>query len=1308
MDKSLNEGVLRHRVRIGSTSPITIKRSSTPFDYQAVTNRMVVSRIIDNEQSTQKCHTHRERPVTKIISKCSPISSPRIGSHCISPQIMNQNDFHRMNGYNKDAFDIPNVTITKRITNVSVERGISTSPTTRSRNQATLYQIHPELTIRSRTPNIINYPKPPPKLSFVSSIEDHQRDSLSEYNRGSPYQCNSENVIPNVVLRTFRQKNDKWQALKDAPRPKLRRSSAIKDIQSDFVAPIPIDDDSQITNQFHSDNQPIITEAFRKIYTPNYDSDNSKQIPTDNFNDPIYSQFIYESNVINDHDDANSKISPSKEICKGSEHKPSEVVRIFEKNNLEVKNQNQKDIRIGDLNSVADYKEHKAGNFEINVNNTDCLIRLSGQPTIKIDKIIKELEITDIFKFNQDKAGLEKLGNDTKKDILKYEQLYERVKIRNAKLKEKLFNVKSELEHKYQIDKSKYEQKLSEYRIALKAVNSEHSASIANLTNVFESEKERLACVAIAEGRVSAELRLYLAKLNNDCDEKDQRIMKFQFEIDDLQRQLKDNIKLQEDYCNQISLEKKCIHILKEQLRLATSSLTNSDANSQLAFEIQEQQLIIKLYEKKTSEYQSEISRLISDLNKTRKQTQIEVDNEKQKFSAESEKTKTLNNYFSALNDLKNSQALEIKVLNQNIRDLETELAKLKSINLQRIECQTNFTDFPNNIFCNFSDINNRSNSDDNENTNTFGRRMNYGLRDTTTDSQKNYLSVSTIDKQIQTNSLLINTSGLVEHLDNPENISKFSKKVTPEYISDVMNATTFNSNSIRDMLVGKKEKDEDFDQENNCKKNPDICIEKNSGPSYNGDYYSNEICKTKDTHDLKIKDSNFVDSQLPLKYDQILNELMSLQKSQMDKVTEITDMKKNIEQVEMDLKNCQVSFEAYKHNLKKTLITISLRKSLLSRVFRLDEGQDPLISMIKISENCKTYPDEFLFDKEIQTSFEKIQKNSLQTSICHQSSQTDDKEPSYRITLQKNTQTEPIASSNENNTILTQESNIRQKKSISTKINQEDTGIQATTETIDQNVQFDGDIGHRALKHEFSSALTQTKESSFSPITEINTGSSIDRISSKIEDSRNIVSLTLPHVSIHQFSEEESPTGEKSSEHYPICDDQDDYKTRFTEQFNLSQQISNQNINLIMANSVLEDQIKQLNTKIRQYNRTLTKIKADLHVAMVSNAELSHAKSKLEEQLKARTSNVFYNRSDVDSLMVSDITYGERKGSVDEMEKLRVENQELALKYKELLEGMNKKEKPTTPWLKSASHSNYSSPNSPIKSFLRRENDKY
>jgi hypothetical protein len=1281
MDTSLNGSFLQNNRRNVSTSPIPVRRNMTPVFNNESKTPDISPRIIEKGSFIPNISDNVEKSIKKITSGPSHVvnSNSQIGQvgqpMPIKTLASNLNNF--MNNINSNRVNTgdQHITVTKRVLNVSVERGPSSSPLPQKRLDSNKYLGDND----SRPWNLLQgnsqYQHSPMTTSMTSKISsERQNINLDSNKLPHSYQCNSEKISL-YVPKNNRPTNEKNSNIAEDFNSSPKRSDQISNMQGSFIKSSNI-----VDNTLSSKN---INDGYQRYSPLEEDFQLQKQ---------KYSVRSKLSNLNNNFEYIEPKNSEELLLLKIENKKLKDELINFQnilKEELAHFDQNFKipERRLDEkLIEVLQLKNNEILNLKNHIEN---LIKAqkdsvnTEKEIIKCSTIIQNADIEEMNKLRNSLLSANKDNISLKIEMNKLSQALQEENDKNSILRQDMISLKAEAELKLESEKTAFDQTLNHSRQDLEFLKSEHSNILVKLRNGYDSETENLNNKMLIERQRNESLQSNIINISSQLEEKTISINKLTIELDQTKEKLSEIQSFSSEVEYNLKNESESNAKLKELIKQKEKDSIDKIIHHQLKGQLEDQQETIKMYEKKIAEYQSEIDRIFNDFKRIKQQNEFDNIVEQQNSQKREDKLKNLQEELHLVKNLNKTQEEVINDLQEKIFKLEKELSDFVSRNIDhQTQIQHNyptehFGQIPDLPLGNYPSHHNIDSPYLDKGQIDYNFKYHENILSHQGSYNKDFFDANDKRMSQKSNNLQdysLNSDNYLIHAEN--NLQRFSKQNIP---------VVYNPLNVNDCIESQDIEEIELVEE-------DVALNHNDSQFYNkmenqyqkilNQHYeseSNAEVNKKTNYDGKYKKINeelkLLNNELQQNYENLLVEFQNLKESEREAAKQNQLMVDNLKELNEEISLWKSSIETYKNRLWEILAKAPLKHQEIEELIESKSCEDPVLLLKRIFEILQHHSTKITIDDFTEIDHEFEQNIKVEKILVENNCQTDKEQKTVIDLFEKKVQASPITLDNSNNVYSRRE--IFDNKAIQTvnedNRNKRDAAILAKITNTDQSCQIDAIIKQDLIKVN-THVHVQTDDDLSMELLEIRSGVTADDIFKKKGNMDEIVSPVLPRINIHRFSLAENNSEEKLFPSSPSQGDLEDFRVRFIEQYNLCQQISDQNISLMQANSDLENHIKQLNSKIRQYKRTLSKAKSDLQSAQIAAVELAQLKSKLSEQEQLKSDNIFQMRSGNDSLGIPQTLHAGRRFSDDEVEKLKIENHELSQKYKELVENIKGK----------------------------------
>ena len=936
---------------------------------------------------------------------------------------------------------------------------------------------------------------------------------------------------------------------------------------------------------------------------------------------------------------------------------------------------------------------------------------------IKHSTVVQGADIEELNRLRSAVASLTQEVSDFKSQTNRLTASLNEERDQKSKVITSLKNVKEEAETRLKKDIQSYEQMLERTKSELEILKVEHTKAISKMHEKFDSETSMLIKQVTNENQRTEALNKNLASVNTQLAEKSAAFNALRLELESLKLQLTDKDRTIDEIQDSLRVEMEQNTRLKELLTIKEENAVEKLAKEQLMAQTKDQQEIIRIYEKKTSEYQSEIERILNDIKRMRSQNELDLSLERQALLKKEEKIKEISN-----------ELILIKNLNQTqdgvIEDLKEKVKKLESINL---DWQMRFA---------------QEVIVENRDQFSHARRSSFN-HDYRAMSSKHVQTSLTADlplfAQNQQLDFPLHTLAFENKKPDARNIAaSFRINSVPEYsissdnqlvsaekkrfLKPSVSDTPLDRALIDDMANEKIEEiqmvEDDTPLMNDLISPVDTSHNQNhitfmANINRQGtplpadillmpDFFGqtpiaqsglNQIDEAliKQQGELQQQNLEVIKNfeEIKGKYDNLVKDFDILNRAEKEALRQNELMMQNLNELNEEIKLWKSSIDTYKNQLWEVLAKAPLRAEEISTLLNSEKSEDPVLLLKAIFELIRKKPTKTTIEEstEIDEAF-KIQLVALEKQLKQKDrremiAQTDPEHPVTKIILHKEIQVMPLAFDKSTEALSRPEFLLDQATQAEILNNQQSNAMQAKADTVEQMVQTDGKdsaassikfSSNRGVLRARTDALMQTEDDISIDLAEIKSGVTADELFKKKVNLDELVSPILPRLNAHRFSIVDYNSEKKFDTQSPGEIIEEDYRAMYFELSEFCNQMNDQNVKLIQAKDQYERSFKEYQNKMRKYKREIQRLKADLQAARVSNIEQSQMHQKqLSEIDQSRNTNIFHLRSGNDSLGGQN-NEPPRLSTDDEAERLRIENTELKEKYKELIDSIRNK----------------------------------
>lgn len=1207
------------------------------------------------------------------------------------------------------------VTVTKRVTNVSVERGPSTSPVPKNRLDSSKYLPETDTTIRSTTPNNVK-PSLTPQSNIYMAAE--QKESIRSIENSSVRQVVPNDKISLYMPKHARVMNEKRSVISQESSKQVKTPDFSNELQHKKGI-----EDSNVLSRNPTDaiKYPKVIDDSQNIYNQKFMSNDSKfSYPdgTSSMGDrnpfETIANLIAENNKLKEEKDSLQKIL-------------NEEMAIIEK--VETKQIFGKKSRIAEANSgandeevmqIVQQKDQEIQNLRteiVNLRRAQAEVVRTEKEIIKHSTIVQGADIKELNRLRNTLASLTQESNDYKSQLNRLNIILNDERDQKTKLQNSLKNAKEEAEIRLKKEVSSYEQMLERAKIELETLKVEHTKMLSKLQEKFDSETTMLIKQVTNENQQAETLNKNLALVNTQLSEKSSALNALKLELESAKLQLTDKDRTIDEIHDSLRVEMEQNTRLKELMTIKEENAVEKLAKEQLLAQTQDQQEIIKIYEKKTSEYQSEIERILNDLKRLRNQNELDLSLERQSTLKKEDKIKELSNELSLIKNLNQTQ-------DDVIEDLKEKVKRLESINLdwqmrfaQEVMVEHNSQ---------FSQAR-RSNMTQDQHSVSSKLVQTSLIADLPMFTQNHQMDINlntfTLDNRqmdVKQNVPSSKISMLPEYSISSDNqlVSAEKKRFGKPSVSDIPLDPALIEDVQNEKIVEIQLVEDDIPLMN------DLISPVNTGQ--NNAYFMSNITNQGPmmTQDIPLMpdlygqmptaqpevnqiDEAFIQQQgeletrneelsknfeeLKTKYDKLLKDFDILNQAEKEALRQNELMMENLKELNEEIKLWKNSIDMYKNQLWEILAKAPLRAEEIQTLLESEKSEDPVLLLkaifgligkkstkIKIEESTEI---DQAFQEQIKAVEKQLQQKMQQDKIA----QTDPEQPIVKLTYQKEVQVMPLAFDKSTEVWSRREFLLDQAIQAEAAVlqKQRSNSIQAKVETAEQIIQTENkDSAANSLRYSSSrgvqrgrnDAVMQTEDDMSIDLAEIKSGITADELFKKKINIDELVSPILPRLNAHRFSIVDYNSEKKFDTQSPGDMPEEDYKTMYFELSDFCNQMNDQNVKLIQAKEQYEKSFKEYQIKMRKYKREIQKLRSELQASRVANIELSqHHQKQLSEIDQSRNTNIFQLRSANDSISGPN-TEQPRITSDEEIEKLKIENAELKEKYKELIDSIKNK----------------------------------
>jgi hypothetical protein len=1323
MDTSLNGSFLQNNRRNVSTSPISVRRSHTPVFIQEPLSPNFKSSAFGHDSNVPIIQGTIEKSIKKITTGPSHIVSGPPPENSMTEKIVVRSS-HRVTtnspnnvSHNRGLIGEQQVTVTKRVTNVSVERGPSTSPVPKGRLDSSKFLPESDLQIRSSTPNNLK-PSVPSQSKIYNPVDP--KESVRSIDNVSGRQ-----IIPSEKVSLYMPKHTRIVA---------EKRSVISQ-ESNKLINTPEFSNGQQKKGIEESNvlsrNPTESVKFSKVIDDSQNIYNQKFMSNDSkFSYPDGVSSVGDKNPYDTIANLVAENNKLKEEKEGLQKILNEEMAIIEK--IETKQVFGKKSKVTEVKSpvqddevllVMQQKDREIQSLRseiVNLRKAQAEVVSTQKEIIKHSTIVQGADIEELNRLRAAFASLTQEANSYKSQISQVNALLNDEKDQKAKLHYSLKSLKEDTEIRLTKELASYEQMLNRSKNEIESIKIEHTKALTKLQEKFDFETTMLTKQLTSEIQRTENLNKNLISVNTQLAEKSTAFNSLKLELESVKLSLTDKDRIIDEIHDSLRVEMEQNTRLKELLTIKEENAVEKLAKEQLLAQTQDQQEIIKIYEKKTAEYQSEIERILNDLKRLRNQNDMDLSLERQSALKKDERIKELTNEVSLIKNLNQTQEGVINELKEKVKRIE-------SVNMdwQMRFAQEIMTE-PSGRNCNARRPNGADGHHPASNklvqTNLIGDLPLFALDNQTDINLNNFIS----DKRLPQNKPIASSSRASlppEYSISSDNqlVSAEKKRFDKRSVSDI----PFDPTMLEDMPVEKIEEIQLVEDDLPLMHNliSPVNTPHNMFPwmnNANNQYYHpsnmgnafpampdlfnpapvaqpemNQVQEAILEHQQELEILNQELSknydELKAKYERQQKECDRLNLAEKEAIRQNELMMENLKELNEEIKLWKNSIDAYKNQLWDILAKAPLKAEEIKALLQSEGNEDPVlllkaifeligkkITTIKIEESTE-------IDKAFEEQIKAFEKQLRQKTQLEYGVQTNLEQPVAKLTYQKEIQVMPLVVDRSTDAWSRREHFLEQaiqcddqwsqrqhpnlaqtKVEVSEQMVQTDNKDSVTNSVRNSSVRV-GNMGR-------NDAVMQTEDDMSIDLAEIKSGVTADELFKKKINIDELVSPILPRPNGHRFSIVDFNSEKRFETQSPGDVLEEDYKTMYLELSEFCNQMNDQNIKLIQAKEHYEKSFKDYQAKMRKYKREIQKLRSELQSSKLANIEMSQLHQKQQSEIDhSRNANIFQIRSGNDSLGGPNIDVP-RMSNDEDIERLRIENAELKQKYKELIDSIKNK----------------------------------